>query len=137
MHRINSYASPCAGLVLAILGSIAAPLAAQTGQGTFAVSVRVVPSNVERMAPADIPVPPGAQAMRGTGALTSYVFAGSPDEAARFYRDEMPRRGYRLVGDGGDGATWESPRHRLQVRLDPVPSARDLTRIVVTGYKLS
>jgi hypothetical protein len=123
----------CVGLLLACGPGVAR-------EGNFRVSVQVVPhaAATQRLLDA-VPVPAGATRLTRTRSGDSYYFAGTPEDAARRYRESMGKRGYRLAYESDDGlsSSWVREDHRVELRLEPVLGTIPATRIIVQATPTS
>lgn len=116
------------GLAIVLLQAAAGVHAAD-----LPVTARVLPARPAPQALQTLEPPPGARLLTARPFTRSFRHDGAPAHAAAYFRQTLPRQGYRLVGASPDGSEllWVSDDVRLQVRLQAVLGAAPRTRIVV------
>ena len=116
------------GLALVFVQVVAGAHAAE-----LPVTARVLPGRPAAHALQALGLPPGSRLLTAQPFTRSYRHDGAPAQAVAYFRDALPRQGYRLVRASRDGSDllWVSDAVRLQVRLQPVLGAVPGTRIVV------
>lgn len=122
--------SPLAGVVAVVLLAMACRQAlAQSA--SFGVRLRVLPEHVATGAPVDLPRPPRAQVLPPGRHSSRFLYAGSTNDARRFYADALPQLGFHLTQDKADGAVWERADIRAELLFYPVAGMQDTTGIMV------
>jgi hypothetical protein len=92
---------------------------------------------------AGVPLPIGSRILdttsTGEAARAVLAVAGPPETVVAFYRRELPKAGFRIVGDVGDSdqtnlyAQRSGPPLWVQVRRGPQPGTTTLTVIGAVG----
>src|SRR3546814_141396 len=84
-------------LVLAAVAAISVLALAGSANGWFSVGAQVVSNRVSRDAINEIRLPTPLRDGATTTALPRFhVYLGSPDQAATFFRQQLPTQGFRL-----------------------------------------
>ena len=114
-------------LALACGHAVAGGPSASFGVGVTVVAPKGTPAAV-------LPLPSGAAVMGRSGTTTRLAFAGSLAQAQAFYADALPREGFRLVQQAGDGVqvqqqVWQSERERVVLQLQAALGDVAATRI--------
>ncbi len=127
-------------LLVALAAGLALPAHAGTSAGNLAVAVTVVSSRTDPALFEAVPLPQPLQAMATSRYGRHHRYGGALDQAAAFFRTEMPRRGYRLLhqrdGAGAQEQLWEDGRSRVLLRLRQALGAPAATRISVQASAL-
>lgn len=119
-----------AGIVAGLLLAIACrQVLAQSA--SFGATLRVLPGHVATGAPVDLPRPPQAQVLPPGRHSSRLLYAGSANDARRFYEDTLPQLGFHLTQDKSDGAVWERADIRAELLFYPVAGMQDATGIMV------
>lgn len=123
--------SPLAGVVAVVLLAMACRQA-MAQSASFGVTLQVLPEHVATGAPVDLPRPPRAQVLPPGRHSSRFLYAGSTNDARRFYADTLPQLGFHLTQDKADGAVWERADIRAELLFYPVAGMQDATGIMVT-----
>ena len=123
--------SPLAGIVAGLLLATACGQALAQQSATFGASLRVLPEHVATETPADLPMPPRAQVLPPGRHTSRLLYAGSANDARRFYENTLPALGFYLTQDKANGAVWERSDIRAELLFHPVVGMQEATGILV------
>ncbi len=98
---------------------------------SFGLTLRVLPE-ASAPAPAELPLPPNAQALPPSRSSRRLLYFGSTGDAQRFYAGELPKLGFLLAQQKHDREIWEHESVRAELQFFPVAGAREATGIIVT-----
>lgn len=122
--------SPLATIALVLLLATASSRA--SGQNaSFTASIRVLPERIATGTPVDLPMPPQARPLPPSRDARRLLYAGSPDDARRFYEATLPALGFHLAQRKANGATWERADVKAELSFHPVVGGQEATGISV------
>ena len=97
---------------------------------TFGISLRVEAERGTQQ-PIDLPTPPRAQALPRGHHDRRLLYAGSAEEAKRFYESALPALGFYLTQRRHDGDVWERGGVRTELLFYPVTGEPVATGILI------
>lgn len=101
---------------------------------SFQVSLRLLPEREDAATAAllELPAPPSARHLPPSRDAKRLLYAGSADDARRFYEGTLPQLGFHLTQVGADSATWDRSDLRAELLFHPVVGMEEATGIIVT-----
>lgn len=99
---------------------------------SFGVSMRVLPERAAAEGPVDLPTPPGARILPPSRDTKRLLYAGSPEDAKRFYADALPALGFFLMRQSTGGQVWERADVRAELLFYPVTGEQETSGIYLT-----
>ncbi|GAB3089760.1 hypothetical protein [Lysobacter terrae] len=96
----------------------------------FGLSLRVLPPSTTEQT-VELPTPPRAQALPRGNHDKRLLYAGSADEAERFYETALPALGYYRTERKPHGAVWERGDVRTELLFYPVTGQPLATGILI------
>jgi hypothetical protein len=114
-----------AGLAIAF---VCGPVFAQSA--SFGLSLRVLPPSGNEQT-VELPTPPQAQALPRGNRDQRLLYAGSADDARRFYETTLPALGYYRTERKPNGSVWERGEVRTELLFYPVTGEPLATGILI------